>query len=42
MGHKTRTVDNVRVFAAGAANQEIIRLDITVNQILYVDRLNSR
>ena len=35
-------VNNVRGFRAGAANQEVVRLDIAVDEVLLVDSLHSR
>ena len=39
---KVDNVDNVGALGARATDQEIVRLDITIDEILLVDGLNSR
>lgn len=40
LGHtEVDDVDNVRVLAVGTTNEEVVRLDITVDEVLLVDGL---
>lgn len=38
---KIHNMDNIGCLGAGASNQEVVRLDITVNEVLLVNRLYS-
>lgn len=43
LGHtEVNDVDNVRDLAVGSANEEVVRLDVAVDQVLLVDCLNAR
>lgn len=39
---KVNNVNNVGCFSVWSTNQEIIGLDVPVDEVLFVDRLNSR
>ena len=38
----TNDVNGVRGLRAGDTNQEVVRLDVTVYEVLVVDRLHAR
>lgn len=41
LGHtKVDDVDNIGCFGARAADEEVVWLDVSVDQVLLVDRLN--
>lgn len=43
LGHtKVDHVDDIGGLSAGATNQEVIRFDIAVDEILFMDCLNTR
>jgi len=43
LGHaKIHHMDCVGCFESGPAKEEVVRLDVTVDEVLFVDCLNSR
>lgn len=38
---KVDDVDHVRILRTGASDQKVVRLDVTVNEVLVVDRLHT-
>jgi len=43
LGHtEVDNVDDICCFGVGSANEEVVWFDVSINEILLVDRLHSR